>query len=146
MFNQSAKGYINIYLMLVALVLFATLASLAAVLVSDLKMVQNAQNSLMLFYLAEAGRFWGLDKLSANPSFFTDPTAQSPLKRWLVEQSMGEVNYLSKGGFKIVCPSSGKELYVVSFLGGDLLKAAGYCFLKIKFETSPFRVIKWEKF
>ena len=140
------KGYINIYVMVVTLVLLALIASAASVLISNMKSMAEINDAYTLFYLAEAGVAYGIDQIKTNPGFFTDPAPGTPLKDWLITDALGMTYLMEQGGFKIICPSGSNELYAVGFLGGDIQASSGYCFLKIEFEESPFKVLQWEKF
>ena len=139
------KGYINIYLMIVTLVLLAFISTATVVLISNMKSMADINDAHVLFYLAEAGVAYGIDQIKTNPGFFTDPSPGTPLKNWLVSSSMGMIYLLDQGGFKIVVPDGSNELYAVGFLGNNILSSAGYCFLKIEYEESPFKIIRWER-
>lgn len=140
------KGYINIYVMVVTLVLLALVSTAASVLISNMKSMADINDAHTLFYLAEAGIAYGIDQIKTNPGFFTDPSPGTPLKNWLVADAIGMPSLLEQGGFKIICPSGNEELYAVGFTGDDIQTSSGYCFLKIEFEEGPFKVLQWEKF
>ena len=140
------KGYINLYLMLVILVLLASVASMASITLANLRALRSTEDLFATQYLAEAGMAFGIDKIKSVPGYFTDGSLGSPLKAWLITGSVGHTYFLQKGGFKIVCPSGRGELYSIGFLGNNITAAGGYCFLKIKFEESPFRMVEWNRF
>ncbi|MFA4858884.1 MAG: hypothetical protein WC901_02185 [Candidatus Margulisiibacteriota bacterium] len=140
------RGYINIYLMLVILVLLASLGSLSSILVSNFRALRNQENAFALEYLAEAGIEFGKDSIKNIPGYYTDGSPRTPLKTWLIEESVGSTMNFKNGGVKIICPSGRGELYAVGFFGVDILTSSGYAFLKIKFEEEPLRVIEWTKF
>jgi hypothetical protein len=140
------KGYITIYLILVILVLLAWVGAVSSILISSFRSLESVTDSFALEYLAEAGVAMATDKLKSTPGYFTDGSPKTPLKSWLIEDSIGSTMGLSRGGFKMVCPSGRSEFYAVGFLGKDILASRGYAFIKIKFEEEPFRVIEWAKF
>ncbi|MBU0687800.1 MAG: hypothetical protein KKB81_08180 [Candidatus Margulisbacteria bacterium] len=140
------KGYISIFLMMVMVVILAAVATAGSVMISNMKSNVAVEETYKLFYLAEAGIAYGIDKIKTSPGFYTDPPAGAPLKNWLVAESLGNTYPMAAGGFKIICPSSGGVFYSVGFLGGDIAASEGYGFIKIEFVADPFKVLKWERF